>query len=139
MKAIYYILQGTWGLPMNVIGILVYAFFRFVGFEAKRHGGCFFIPLGKCWGGFSLGMFFFCDRRETEYIKNHEFGHSLQNCFLGALMIPLTILSIARYHYRNLITKRGTPCNTPYDSFWFEGQATRLGNKYIQKFKKGDD
>lgn len=78
-------------------------------------------------------MFFLCDRREIRETMDHETGHAFQNCFFGIFMIPLTIASVVRYHYRNFMKKRGKPCASLYDDFWFEGQATRLGSFLMKK------
>lgn len=139
MRVIYYFLQFTWGLPINIFGFLAYVFLRIFGLNAKRHGFCRYLSFGENWGGFSLGMFFFCDFRESDRTKNHEFGHSIQNCIFGIFMIPLTLVSVCRYHYRGHKERIGKPCESQYDDFWFEGQATKLGNKYIDFFQKGDD
>jgi hypothetical protein len=45
-------------------------------------------------------------------------------------MLALSIGSVARYWYREIFGAK-----TPYDSWWFEGQATELGTKYVKNRK----
>ena len=42
-------------------------------------------------------------------------------------MLFLSLGSVARYWYREIFG-----ITTPYDSWWFEGQATELGTKYVK-------
>ena len=46
-------------------------------------------------------------------------------------MLCISIASAIRYHYRNWIKKHKPTINLPpYDSIWFEGEATKIGNYY---------
>jgi hypothetical protein len=49
-------------------------------------------------------------------------------------MIPVISLpSFLRYWYRRIIVKINKNKKLPpYDSIWFEGQATRLGNEIVE-------
>ena len=47
------------------------------------------------------------------------------------------IPSAIRYWYRNIKVSFGKDLQ-PYDSIWFEGQATTLGLKYIEAIKNKD-
>jgi hypothetical protein len=72
----------------------------------------------------------------TEYTKQHEVGHSVQNCFFGPLMpFIVSIPSVIRYWYRRIRREIGKPPKTTYDSVWYEGTATTLGNKVINLWK----
>ena len=42
---------------------------------------------------------------------------------------------IRRYYQAKVDYKKGKDLS-PYDSIWFEGQATKLGNMYINCFKQ---
>lgn len=86
-------------------------------------------------GGMSLGMFIFRGKN-TNSILPHEYGHSIQNLKWGSLFIfVIGLPSLIRFCYRNYYYKNIYP-NTrkslpPYDSIWFEGQATQLGNDAV--------
>lgn len=132
---LFYFLTFTWGLPFTLIGCITALVFVLCGHRPHKWGYCFCFELGKNWGGMNLGIFFFCGKGSKPTLKNHEHGHAVQNCYLGPFMIPLVALpSRIRSRYRNyLITKKYIDPKTlpPYDSIWFEGSATRLGNEIL--------
>lgn len=130
-RKVFYTLSLTWGLPLSLCGAVVSLFLIATGHRPRRWGGCWYFNLGKnAWGGLNLGMFFFTDPVDSPNTKNHEFGHAIQNCYLGPFMIPLVLCSVARYHDRNRRQKRGETL-PPYDSWWFEGWATKCGCESI--------
>ncbi len=128
-------LTFTWGLPFTLLGLFAALFLRLSGYTPKKHGYCFYFEVGENWGGINLGLFFIVDRRSTRAIKNHEHGHAVQNCYLGPFMLFVVALpSLIRSRYRaHLIEKNDARAKTlpPYDSVWFEGQATMLGNEIV--------
>lgn len=136
-KFLYYLLSWTWGLPMTLIGLLVAGVCKANGIEENSHAGATYFEFGKGWGGVSLGCFFFCSKRPSEHTKNHEFGHSLQNCLWGPLFpFVIAIPSAIRYHKFMNNTKKGIPNKEPYDAIWFEGQATEWGTKVAAEWDK---
>lgn len=132
---LFYLLTFTWGLPFTLIGCITALIFILRGYRPQKWGYCYYFELGNNWGGMNLGMFFFCGKNSSPALKSHEHGHAVQNCYLGPLMIPVVALpSLIRSRYRNhLITKKHIDRETlpPYDSIWFEGGATRLGNEIL--------
>ena len=134
-KILFYVLSLTWGLPMTIIGVLAALVLIIAGYKPQRYHRCWYFLVGKSWGGVSLGPVFVIDDSNSSYVKTHEFGHSLQNCFFGPLMpIIVCIPSFVRYHYREWLVKSGRRDYdelSEYDSVWYEAQATRLGNQYI--------
>ena len=135
-KTLYYILNLTWGLPLTLAGALVAFFLILTGRCPKRHGGCFYFNVGNDWGGMNLGLFFFTDNWDSPSIKNHEYGHSLQNAIWGPLMIfVIAIPSAIRYQVFMYRIKHHKE-NPPYDAIWFEGQATKWGTNTVQYWNK---
>ena len=141
-KFIFYFLTFTWGLPFTLIGCLTALYLRINGYKSQKYGYCFCFELGENWGGINLGLFFIVNKGGTSAIKNHEHGHAVQNCYLGPFMIfAVALPSLIRSRYRAyLINKKRVKESSlpPYDSIWFEGQATRLGNEitnYINQKK----
>ena len=133
MKALkvigFWLASATWGCIMTIVGLFPALYFMiFKKTKPYYYKGalCFKVG-GKYWGGISLGPFFFvCTSASLDTIK-HEWGHSIQNIIFGPLFpICIGIPSLIR-------------CNLglykEYDAIWFEGGATRIGNKY---YKKGD-
>ena len=143
-KKAYYFLSCTWGIFATLAGGVMALALIITGHKPKRWGYAWYFEAGENWGGASLGPFFVKDRTSGTRLMNHEFGHSIQNCYFGPLMpFLVSIPSSARYRYRDFREKvLKKPSRTPYDSVWFEGQATRLGTEfmdwYIEK-QRGDE
>ena len=98
-KTKYDLLQFTWGLLMNIFGMIGAVAMLATGHKPTRHGGTILFVTGKnAWGGLSLGMFSFVCPQAKDHTKNHEFGHALQNCKWG-LLFPFkgAIPSFIRY------------------------------------------
>ena len=131
-KTAFYLLSWTWGLPMTLIGAITMLILMIRGKKPKRWGYCYYIEVGKDWGGLELGMFFLTNEHASTHTKCHEYGHGIQNCYFGFLMpFLVTIPSAIRYHYRNHLYNKGIRPKTAYDDIWFEGQATKLGTDYF--------
>lgn len=130
-KTQFYILSFTWGLIMTLIGCCAAACFIIAGYRPSRNQYGWVFKFGKGWGGLNLGIFSFVSESASTHTLNHEFGHSIQNCYFGPFMILIALASVVRYHYRNLMYKLGKDATLPpYDSIWFEGDATRIGEYY---------
>lgn len=138
-KQLYRTLNLTWGLPMTLIGYAVEAVLKCAKLKPKRWGGCTWFTIGENWGGVSLGMVIITCKDATEETLNHEFGHSIQNAIFGIFFpFVVAIPSVIRYWKRIADKKKGKTLE-PYDAIWFEGQATRWGNKYISFFNKSKE
>lgn len=135
-------LTYTWGLPMALVGTAVGAVLTALGHKPEKNMYGKVFRIGKGWGGVNLGPVSIVSKDSTRYTLNHEFGHSIQNCYLG-LLFPflVAIPSACRYwHQRYKLEVEKVPYETlsPYDSIWFEGTATSLGNKYWEELNKGE-
>lgn len=122
----YYVMSFTWGLPCTILGLLVATVLIVFGHRPKRFGWAWCFEVGRHQDGFSLGFIFFCGKYASNVTKAHEYGHSFQNCKYGLLMPILTLCSVARYIWFCLLELCGKPL-PDYDSWWFEGQATKIG------------
>lgn len=132
-KTLYWILSWTWGLPMTLIGSLIFGLLRLVGFKPRSNQYGYVFEIGKEWGGASLGPISIVNKNPSQRILDHEFGHSLQNCYIGPLMLFVSLASAVRYWYREYLTKikKMKYSELPdYDDIWFEGTATYLGKHY---------
>lgn len=134
-KRAFYILSITWGLPLTFVGGIAAMVLLACGVKPQRHGGALYFEVGRRNFGFNLGPVFICRKGASDRLKNHEFGHAIQNCYLGPLMPFLVVLpSVARFWYLEWREKRGDQNLPPYDAVWFERQATALGEKHISLF-----
>lgn len=122
---LYYWIQFTWGLPLNLVGILVYYFLvKILKCKTYKHRKmiCIVVPIN--FGGLNLGAFAIHGEKDYD-VATHEYGHSIQNLMWGWLMpFVITIPSAARYWQRELSK---VPPKTGYYDIWFEKQATDLG------------
>lgn len=121
--------QWTKGWALSLVGLIVYGVLRLFRQKPKDYKGiCPYFEIGKNWGGLEMGWFFICSKNCGDSTKRHEVGHSVENAAIGGLtMLCLSIGSAARYWWRRIFGAK-----TPYDSWWFEGQATQLGNHYVK-------
>ena len=134
----FYLLSFSWGLPMTLIGCLVALVLLIAGYKPKRFGWCWYFEIAGDYG-LELGVFFLAGKNTSHELKCHEFGHGIQNCYFGFLMpFVVCIPSAARYWYREYLQRvRGVKHSElpDYDSGWFEGQATRIGEAFMQNFQ----
>ena len=133
----YYLRSFTWGLPVNIAGAVAAAGLLATGHKPERFGNCINFTVGKNWGGGSMGVFMITCKNASQRLKEHEHGHSIQNCFYGPLMPIINLRSSSRYLYRACIQLlKPNKTLPPYDSIWFEGEATELGRTYMnQRFQ----
>lgn len=135
-KFIFYLLSFTWGLPMTLIGCIVSLILLITGHKPKKYGYSWYFEIGNNWGGLELGVVFLTNKNPSTYIKNHELGHGIQNCYWGPLFpFVISIPSAIRYWYREYLvrSKKKKWSELPdYDSIWFEGDATKRGTKFIE-------
>lgn len=130
-KILFYILNFTWGLPLTILGYLLIPFLLPYG-KLKRFEYVLYFQFNepKEWG-FSLGGVIFGSRTDSLAVKQHEFGHSVQNAILGPLMLfVISIPSAIRYWYRRYLykhTEHGP--KTSYNDIWFELSASIIGNE----------
>ena len=186
-RFLFYFLNLTWGLPLNIVGGLVAFVLLIARKKPKRWGDCFYFEIGEGWGGVNFGLIIITDKTFSICCLNHEHGHAIQNCFFGVFMpFIVNIPSTIRYWLRKFKTQKskyiystiiafcigiiGCSFNfshltifdvignllivyaviicgwlvekeipqyksnkyIDYDAIWFEGQATKLGTKYVK-------
>lgn len=126
-RILFYLLQFTWGLPVNMFGLLVFLCCR-KRFRSEPFCNSIVTYLPGDRGGLSLGIFIFLDTHDTRYFRVHEYGHTVQCLFLGPLYwIVVMIPSAVWYHFfGGYRTKRGIP----YDALYCERWATAWGTKW---------
>ena len=129
----FYVRSFTWGLPVNIGGAAFALMMLATGHKPETFGKCVHFSAGKSWGGGSLGVFIFTCKNASQRLLEHEHGHSIQNCYYGPLMPFLVNLpSSSRYWYRRAVQKINPGKKLPpYDSIWFEAEATQLGHDYM--------
>ena len=129
-RIMFYFLQFTWGLTVNLAGLLVFLCCR-RQFPGKMFRNAVVTGLPGNRGGLSLGIFIFLsvqDTRESGRLCAHEYGHTVQCLFLGPLYwIVVAIPSVIWYHCFAGYRKRH---RIPYDTLFCERWATAWGRKW---------
>lgn len=138
-KYLYYLIQFTWGLDMNILGAIGYIFCKYIfGWQTQKYYKNIIISPKdkKINSGLSLGIFLFMDKDADEALKQHEYGHSIQNLIFGEFFLLLIgIPSLIRCWYYNLVInklKLYTKEKYNYYSIWFERDASALGRRAIE-------
>ena len=135
---LYYLLQFTWGLPLNAVGAFAAMVLLCFGKKPKKYGWNYCFELNVNFG-LDLGVVFIAPINGSTLLKNHEHGHAIQNIYFGPFTITMVCLpSVLRFWIREIETKVGQPPLTTYDSVWFEGLATTSGIKLIEQIEKGE-
>ena len=93
-KALFILLQCTWGLLQTLIG---FGFFLALRKRPHRmYRGCIDTQWNHT-GGLSLGLFIFTppdSQSNADLIRVHEYGHAIQSLVLGPFMLFVGIISI---------------------------------------------
>ena len=125
------ILSWLWGCDLTLIGFLTSLVLIAMGYHPYRYRKYFWcFEIGERWGGISLGPFIFVQKNADYDLKDHEIGHSIQNCIYGNFtMLIVHIPSIIRYWYYELYYRKHGVYPGNYYSIWFERQASEFGAK----------
>jgi len=130
-KILYWCVQISWGFLQTTLGFLIFLI----------HGKCEqFTYRGAVvtrWDkqtSLSLGPFLFVAEHlqgeRYEHILHHEFGHTIQSLVLGPLYLVLIGLPSVIWcnlpYFKRLRNEKGVP----YDKFFIEGQASRIGKRF---------
>lgn len=139
---LFYLLSFTLGLPMSLVGGIVYLILR-AKQKPTKAGYCLVFDFPNIDWGVSLGFVIIAPTSEVEFCKftkheiiytqglvAHEHGHAIQNAYLGFLFpFLVAIPSFIRFWWREWKKP-----NTDYDAIWFEGSATKTGQNFFEKF-----
>lgn len=105
---LFHLIQWTWGLPQNLLGLLLVPILR--GEHFRFHGALVTVyrksSLMKNRFGFSLGSFIFIPEAWSAYDKEHlvvhEYGHTVQSLILGPFYLPTVGLISSIWSHRYL-------------------------------------
>ena len=136
-KALFWVLSWTWGFIMTLFGTIVFGILMLCGYKPFKNQYGYAIAIGEHWGGLEMGPYCLVNKNPHQSTLNHEFGHALQNCYLGPYMPFISISSAIRYWWREYLTRvKKIPYSQlpAYDDIWFEGTATYLGDHYKKTY-----
>lgn len=137
-RLLYYLLNFTWGILLTTIGIFVALFMLITLHRPHNYNGALmFITKKPTNYGFSIGLTIVVGQDDNN-LESHELGHTYQNAILGLLMpFLVSIPSVIRYWVREIQYKNGKNLK-PYDSIWFEANATKIGKIILNGEKQND-
>ena len=126
----FYLIQFTWGLSANILGLLVFLCCR-KRFSSEPFCNSIVTWLPGDLGGLSLGIFIFLSAHsahERRRLCIHEYGHTVQCLFLGPLYwLVIVIPSVIWFHFFAGYRKKH---HTPYDALYCEHWATAWGKRW---------
>ena len=129
-RIFFYMLQFTWGLSVNLIGLIAFlCCYRQFPSERFHNSIVTYLPGNR--GGLSLGIFIFLSvqsRDKSGGLCAHEYGHTIQCLFLGSLYwIVIAVPSVIWcYCFAGYRKKHGVS----YDALYCERWATAWGKKW---------
>lgn len=133
-KVLFYLIEWTWALPVNLIGLI--GFIIFAKIKKCRHERFYnatitYVP-GN-WGGISFGTFIFMNPDKPDnWIYNtkiHEYGHTFQALLLGPVwFLVIAIPSFIWCNFKPCVEYRKKN-NVSYYKLYCEGWANSWGQK----------
>ena len=133
---LFYLIQWTWGLPVNLVGGIVYLICKAMGRKSEKFGYAWITYLPWNQGGLSLGLFIFMkadhpNKTWTYNTRIHEYGHTWQCLLLGVLYYP--VIAIPSAVWCNFFEKYRQKNNVSYYVFYPEKWANAWGQKFSHK------
>lgn len=137
--AIVLILQWTWGIIQNIVGMLIFIFLQknsfkfFFGAIVINYKGSEKLKKIGC---FAIGMFIFINeiKNEEKYQKilTHEYGHTIQSVIYGPLYFPLVGFFSIKWANKYWLNRTQFNKNGIYYTSKFpEKQANFFGEKIL--------
>ena len=136
---LYWTVQLTWGLLTTIVGLIATVIcVVFLKGKIHKNGFSYIIEVGGNWGGVNMGAVSFCGNYYgTSYwdeVRCHEFGHSIQNLFLGPLFPFIVGIPSTTRYWLSMFGK----LKQDYDYAWFEYTASKWGTAWINKLEDKD-
>lgn len=130
-KFMFYFVQWTWGLPVNLIGLIVYAcVYKKCRHEKFKNAYISYVKWNQ--GGLSLGLFIFmADEKPEAWTRNtriHEYGHTIQCLLLGPLY--WFVIAAPSAIWCNFFANYRKKNNVSYYKLYCESWANKWGQKW---------
>lgn len=118
------ILHFLWGLPQNIIGLIVLFFTKLRGAKSEKYKDAL-VTRWRLGSGISLGMFIFVSKGAGEKTIKHEYGHTKQSMVLGPLY--LAVVGLPSFIWAGCFKKYRAKHNRSYYSLYCEKWADKWG------------
>ena len=132
-KFLFYFVQWTWGLPVNLVGLIIYLICKAMGRRSEKFGYSWITYLPWNQGGLSMGLFIFMKDNHpnetwTYNTRIHEYGHTWQCLLLGVFYYP--VIAIPSAIWCNFFEGYRRKNNISYYVFYPEKWANAWGQKF---------
>lgn len=131
-KAIYILLQLTWGILQNIGGFCVFLLLKIKGRKSYSYRGAI-ITQWDAGGSMGLGMFVFmgADNNTAYYykVRVHEYGHTVQSVILGPLFLFVIGIPSLCWAGFKVFGKMRREKGIRYTDAYCEHWASSLGQK----------
>lgn len=128
-RFLFYFVQFTWGLTVNLIGGIGYLLLS-KKCRQERFQNAFITYVPGNWGGVSLGLFIFmAEGREEGWTRNtkiHEYGHTIQCLLLGPLY--WIVVALPSVIWCNCFDGYRKKNNVSYYKLYCESWANKWGS-----------
>ena len=134
-KFLFYLLQFTWGLPQNLVGLIAFLVMRKTCRHDRFHNAFVtYVQTAKPFGGVSLGIFIFVNADRTEEwlhdTRIHEYGHTIQSIVLGPIWpFVIALPSVIWGNFPPLFRYRTEKDVSDY-ALYCEGWANLWGSRF---------
>ncbi len=143
-KVLFYLVQFTWGLPQNLIGLILFIAKHKVYRHERYHRSLItYIETDKPFGGVSFGIFIFINAgREDDWrydSRIHEYGHTIQSLVLGPVWMFVIALPSVIWCNLPALVKYREDKDVSYYALYCEGWANIWGERFSgEKFISDD-
>ena len=131
---VFYLIQWTWGLPVNLFGGLAYLICtKLLHYRWQHFGYARIVYVPWKGGGLSLGLFIFVKENHskktwTYNTRIHEYGHTWQCLLLGPLY--WVVIAIPSFIWCNCFANYRKTHDIPYAALYCEAWANSWGEKF---------
>lgn len=134
----------TWALPLNIIQTIILLIYLIIyrksitSINWKYGRMIVWVSGNDFFGGLELGWSIIVNVNSSETLY-HELGHTIQMAIWGIFsFLVIQLPSSCRYWYRYYLRKYNytkyklLESSKPYNSIWFEKQATKWGERFFK-------
>ena len=131
---LFYVVQWTWGLPVNIVGGIAYLICtKILKHKHSKFGFSNIVYLPWNAGGLSMGLFIFVrdEEEKKEWLYNvriHEYGHTWQCLLLGPLYY--FVVAIPSVIWCNCFASYRKKNNVSYYKLYCESWANSFGERF---------
>lgn len=130
---LFYLIQWTWGFPVNIVGYAAYRHCRKKGYKSEKFGYATITYVPWDGGGLTLGLFIFMRADHPNAVWNyntpiHEYGHTWQTLVLGPFY--WVVIALPSYIWCNGFEWWRRKYHKSYYIFYPEKWANAWGQKH---------